>query len=143
MPKYRKGATPVPTPTPVTQPFWDATKEHRLLIQRCANGHLFYYPRSHCPKCLSNELTWVEASGTGTVYSFTVARRATSPEFEEDVPYVIAAIDLEEGPRMTSMLVEADVDAVTIGARVELVWDDEVSESLSLPYFRPANDRAG
>jgi uncharacterized protein len=141
MPKYRKGTAPVPTPNPISQPFWDATREHRLLIQRCANGHVFYYPRSHCPKCLSNELTWVDASGRGTVYSFTIARRATSPEFEEDVPYVIAAIDLEEGPRMTSMLVEADVDAVKIGTPVELIWDDEVSDSLSLPYFRPANGR--
>ncbi|MEX1103749.1 MAG: Zn-ribbon domain-containing OB-fold protein [Dehalococcoidia bacterium] len=141
VPKYRKGTSPVPVPNPISQPFWDATREHRLLIQRCANGHTFYYPRSHCPECLSNELSWVEASGKGTLYSFTVARRATSPDFEPDVPYVIAAVELAEGPRMTSMLVEANVDAVAIGTPVELVWDDEVSEELSIPCFRPVNGR--
>jgi uncharacterized protein len=143
MPKYRKGTSPVPVPNPITKPFWDATKEHRLLVRRCANGHTFYYPRSHCPECLSNELAWVEASGKGTLYSFTVARRATSPDFEPDVPYIIAAIDLAEGPRMTSMLVEADVDAVRIGTPVEMVWDDEVSDSLAIPYFRPTNGASG
>lgn len=63
MSKYRKESQPVPVPTPVTQPFWDATREHRLMLQRCANGHTFYYARTHCPECLSNELSWVQASG--------------------------------------------------------------------------------
>ncbi len=137
MPKYRKQSTPIPEPTPVTQPFWDGTKEHRLLLQRCANGHVFYYARTHCPECLSSEVSWMEASGRGTLYSYTVARRAQSPDFEEDVPYIIAAITLEEGPRMTSLLVEADPDNVRIDGPVEVAWDD-VSDELSMPYFRPA-----
>ena len=136
MATHRKGNEPIPQPTPTTQPFWDATREHRLLLQRCADGHVFYYARTHCPECLSNELQWVEASGRGTLYSYTVARRPQSPEFAEDVPYVVAAITLAEGPRMTSLLVEADPDNIQVDGPVEVVWDD-VSDQLSMPYFRP------
>jgi uncharacterized OB-fold protein len=136
MPKYRKGVEPVPVPTPISQPFWDAAKQHRLTLQRCSNGHVFYYARSHCPKCLSNDLTWFDASGKGTIYSYTVARRPTSPEFEQDVPYVIGVIELAEGPRMTSLVVDADPDAVKIGTPVQVVFDD-VNEEIALPYFRP------
>jgi uncharacterized OB-fold protein len=137
MPKYRKGTGPLPVPTPISQPFWDAAKQHRLTLQRCPNGHVFYYARSHCPKCLSNELTWFDASGKGTIYSYTVARRPTSPEFEQDVPYIIGVIELAEGPRMTSLVVEMDPDAVKIGTPVSVVFDD-VSDEVALPYFRPA-----
>ncbi len=136
MSKYRKNPNPIPVPTPVTKPFWDATREHRLLLQRCEKGHVFYYPRTHCPGCLSAEWEWFEASGRGRLYSYTVARRPQAPEFADDVPYIIAAIALEEGPRMTSLLVEADPDNVVIDGAVELAWDD-VSDEISMPYFRP------
>lgn len=138
MPKYRKGTGPIPTPTPVTQPFWDGTREHRLMLQKCANGHVFYYARTHCPVCLSHKLDWVEASGRGRLYSYTVVRRPQSEAFAEDCPYVVAAITLDEGPRMTSLLVECDPDGVQelIDRPVEVVWDD-VAEGLAMPYFRP------
>jgi len=134
--QYRTNPLPVPTPTPITEPFWRATREHRLLLQRCESGHVFYYARSHCPECLSDRLEWIEASGRGRLYSYTVARRPQSPEFAEDVPYIIAAITLDEGPRMTSLLVDADPDNVQIDVPVEVTWQD-VSESISMPYFRP------
>jgi uncharacterized OB-fold protein len=137
MPKYRTTIEPLPVPTPITQPFWDGTRQHRLLLRRCEAGHMIFYPRSHCPGCLSNRLEWVEASGKGTLYSYTVARRPTSPDFEHDVPFVIAVVELDEGPRMTSRLVEVDPDAVRIGMRLEVVFDD-VTEEITLPYFRPA-----
>ena len=138
MSKYRKNAAPVPVPTAVTQPFWDATKEHRLLLQKCINGHVFYYARTHCPECLSNQLHWIEASGRGRLYSYTVARRAQGPEFAEDVPYIIAAITLEEGPRMTSLLVDVDPENVQIEGPVEVAWDDYTPE-ISMPWFRPVS----
>ncbi len=136
MSKYRKGPLPIPVPTPVTRPFWDGTREHRLMLQRCKGGHTFYYARTHCPECLSPDLEWVQASGRGKLYSYTVARREQSPEFAADVPYIIAAVTLDEGPRMTSLLVEADPDNVRIEGPVEVVWDD-VSPDLSMPFFRP------
>ncbi len=138
MPKYRKGTQPVPVPTPVTRPFWDATRQHKLLLQKCLGcAHVFYYARTHCPACLGKELEWIEASGRGTLYSYTVCRRPQSAEFAADVPYILAAVTLEEGPRMSSLLVEADPDRVPIGGPVEVAWDDEVSPDLAMPYFRP------
>jgi uncharacterized OB-fold protein len=137
MPKYRANIEPLPVPTPISQPFWDGTRQHRLLLQRCEARHVFYYARSHCPQCLSNRLEWFDASGKGSLYSFTVARRPTSPDFEQDVPYVIAVVELDEGPRMTSRLVEVDPDAVGIGMRLEVVFDD-VTDEITLPYFRPS-----
>lgn len=138
MPRYRNGTQPVPYPTPVTKPFWDGTKQHKLLLQKCgACAQVFYYARTHCPACLSADLTWVEASGRGTLYSYTVCRRPQSPDFAADTPYILAAVTLEEGPRMSSLLVEADPDDVPIGGPVEVVWDDDVSADLAMPYFRP------
>jgi len=106
------------------------------MLQRCPQGHVFYYARTHCPECLSRDLEWFEASGKGKLYIYTVCRRAQSPDFEPDVPYVVAAIVLDEGPRMTSLLVDADPDNVQVDGRVEVVWQD-VSEEVSMPYFRP------
>ncbi|MFQ5382606.1 MAG: Zn-ribbon domain-containing OB-fold protein [Dehalococcoidia bacterium] len=137
MPKYRRGSAPLPRPTPVTKPFWDATREHRLLLQRCPAGHVFYYARTHCPECLSNDLEWIEASGRGRLYSYTVARRPQSPHFADDVPYIIGAVILDEGPRLTSLIVETAPEDVVIDGPVEVVWDDEASDELSMPYFRP------
>lgn len=136
MPEYRSNPTPVPNPIPTSAPFWAATKEHRLMLQRCPDGHVFYYARTHCPECLSRDLQWVEASGKGTLYSFTVCHRAQSPDFEPDVPYVVAAVVLDEGPRMTSLLVDADPESVRCDMPVEVTWQD-VNDEVSMPYFRP------
>ena len=135
MTTYRENPSPIPNPIPTSEPFWAATKEHKLMLQRCANGHVFYYARTHCAECLSRELEWIEASGRGTLYSFTVCERAQSPEFESDVPYTVAAIALEEGPRMTSLLVDTAPEAVKCDMAVEVVWQD-VSDEVSMPYFR-------
>ncbi len=136
MTNYRPNPTPIPNPIPTSEPFWSATKEHRLMLQRCNNGHVFYYARTHCPECLSRELEWFEASGRGRLYSFTVCERAQSPDFEPDVPYTVAAIVLEEGPRMTSLLVDTPADQVHCDMPVEVVWQD-VGE-VAMPYFRGA-----
>ena len=107
------------------------------MLQRCPAGHVFYYARTHCPQCLSRDLEWVEASGRGTLYSFTICERAQSPDFEPDVPYVVAAIALEEGPRMTSLLVDTPLDQVRCDMPVQVTWQD-VSDEVSMPYFRAA-----
>jgi uncharacterized OB-fold protein len=128
-----------PVPTPVSAPFWEATRHHKLMLQRCEKGHVFYYARTHCPECLSTRLEWIEATGKGRIYSYTVARRPQSPDFAEDVPYIVVAITLDEGPRMTSLLVEADPDNVQVEGPVELVWDD-IEGGYAMPYFRPVPD---
>jgi uncharacterized OB-fold protein len=105
---------PAPPVSPETQPFWDAAASGTLLLKRCeACGEPHYYPRAICPFCGSDRTTWVEASGRGTIYSYSVLRRAP-------VPYAIAYVTLEEGPTMMTNVVDADLDAIRIGQRVRV-----------------------
>ena len=88
-------AKPIPRPTPTEQPFYDACAAGKLVLQRCQHcGHVLFYPRTHCDACQSDQLAWEDASGAGTIASYTVVRRAVSADFE--APYVIALIDLAE-----------------------------------------------
>lgn len=136
-PAYNK---PIPNPDLDSKPFWEAAREHRFVLQHCQGcGRYQHYPRILCTHCASTDLEWREASGKGTVYSVTVVYRAPSPAFQEEVPYAIALIDLAEGPRMMSNIVDIDPEAVAIGMPVEVVFDD-ITEYVSLPKFRPAKE---
>jgi uncharacterized OB-fold protein len=129
---------PLPQPTPITQPFWGAARQHRLSIQRCRSCEQYvFYPRPLCPHCGSADLEWRDVSGRGTVYSYTIARRATARPFEPDVPYVIAIVELEEGPRMTTNIVGCPPDDVRIGMAVVAQFED-ASDEITLVKFRPA-----
>jgi hypothetical protein len=127
---------PLPKPNPTTQPFWDAAKQHRLLLPRSASGEFFFYPRPVDPHTWREGVEWAEASGKGTIYSFTIDRRGSAPAFAADSPYVIAIVQLDEGPRMTSNIVDCPVDSVRVGMRVEAVFDD-VNDEITLIKFRP------
>jgi uncharacterized OB-fold protein len=135
---------PLPTPSPVSQPFWDAAKQHRLGFQRCrVCGTRVFYPRDFCPgpNCFGiATLDWVESSGKGWVYAHTISYQPAHPSFADDVPYVLAIIELEEGWRMNSNVINTPPDQVRIGMRVEVVWDDVTAE-FSLPKFQPAGDQ--
>jgi hypothetical protein len=132
------GGLPAPAPQPnlETQPFWDATAEGRFLLLRCENGHVIWYPRFLCPVCRSTETSWSEASGRGTVYSYTVVRRGQGP-YAQAAPYVVAYVELEEGPRILTNLVDVAPDEVRIDLPVEVVWHD-TGEGTALYRFRPA-----
>ena len=128
---------PLPEPTEVSRPFWDAAREHRLVIQRSTKtGQHVFYPRAVSPFGPDDELEWVEASGRGTVYSYTVARRPTGPQWAADVPYVIAIVELEEGVHLTANIVDCDPDSVRVGLPVEVTFHD-VTPEVTLPQFRP------
>ncbi len=130
---------PRPTPSPTTTAFWEATAEHRFLIQRCPScGNAQFYPKTTCTTCGSEHLDWEAASGQGTLHTFTVARRATHPAFEDAEPYVVAIVELAEGPRVTGNLVDCNVDDVRIGMPVELSWDEPDADGISLPLWHPA-----
>ncbi len=130
---------PTVTPSTTTAPFWAATAEERFLLQRCVRcGGAQFYPRATCSHCGATDLGWEEISGEATVHTFTVARRATHPKLAPYVPYVIAIVELAEGPRVTTNLVDCDVDAVTVGMPVRLCWDEPQADGLRLPLFRPA-----
>lgn len=107
---------PAPTPSPETTPFWAAAAQGKLLVKRCgACGKAHHYPRPICPFCASDRTEWTESAGRGVIYSFSVMRRATPP-------YVIAYVTLDEGVTMMTNLVDCDLDALSIGQPVRVVW---------------------
>jgi uncharacterized OB-fold protein len=114
----------LPQPTPVSAGYWQACREGRLVVQRCdACGHRQLYPRAICTRCASERLAWLDASGRGRVKSFTVIRRAVSAAYEADVPYVVALIELAEGPTLMSNVVGCAPEALRIGAPVRVRFD--------------------
>jgi hypothetical protein len=122
----------------VSQPFWDALGDERVVVQRCEEcDRWVYYPRSRCPGCLSDQLTWTEVDGRGVVYTFTVAVQPTAPPFADEVPQLLAVVELTEGVRVSTTLVGADPDAVTVGLPVEPVFDHG-DDGLTLLRFRPS-----
>jgi len=133
---------PLPQITELTEPFWLAAREGRLVLQRCKScGEFIWCPRPSCVECGSDQLEWEEVSGRGTIYSFTVIRQVVgrgSKVFEKEIPYVIAWVDLEEGPRFYTNIVDCAVEKVEIGMPVTVVFDP-VTSDISLPKFRPTS----
>lgn len=129
---------PLPKPYPDTAAYWEAAKNNQLLIQKCLDcGELQFYPRGVCHHCLSSSLSWQQAIGQGTVYSYTVNYRAPHPGFIDDVPFITALVELKEGVRMMTNIIECDPEQVSIGMHVRVVFD-KVSDEVTLPKFRPA-----
>lgn len=127
---------PIPHPTNISKPFWEGCRNGRLLIQKCRNcGYHTYFPAYACPNCLSSELDWIEASGHGSVYSATVVERGAGPAFEDESPFVVALIELDEGPVMMSNVVGSPPYEVHIGDRVTVGFR-EVAEGVTLPVFK-------
>jgi uncharacterized protein len=122
---------PAPEPNPETEPFWAAAREGKLLLKRCTKcKELHYYPRTICPFCFSDETDWVEASGSGTIYTYSVMRRVPAP-------YAIAYVALDEGVTLMSNIVDHDLDDLRIGQRVKLVFKESVSGQ-PIAMFTPA-----
>jgi uncharacterized OB-fold protein len=129
-------ARPLPVPSDLTQPFWDAARRRELQVQRCrACGTHVFYPRHLCTTCGSSDLEWVQVSGRGTVFTYTVAHRPTHPGFADLVPYAIAVVELEEGPKLTTNIVGIDPNDVVVGLPVQVTFEDV--DDVTLVYFRP------
>ena len=121
---------------PETETFFKAGLRSELVIKRCSDCHRFHhYPRAVCPHCLSDRTVWIRATGKGTVYSFNVIRQNPSPGWRDEVPYVIAYVDLEEGVRMLTNIVECKPEDVYVGMPVEATW--ERVEDVAITKFRP------
>jgi uncharacterized OB-fold protein len=128
---------PRPEPTPVSQPIGEALRDERVEVQRCdACGRWVYYPRARCPSCLSDRLTWTAVDGLGTVYTFTVAEQATAPPFADEVPQLLAVVELTEGVRLSTTLVDVDPAAIAVGMAVTPVFDHG-DDGITLLRFRP------
>lgn len=128
---------PVPVPDEISKTFWQGCQKQQLLLQKCRDcGHFQFYPRPFCINCMSENMEWVRSSGKGVVYTFTVTFQNTMPGFAEEVPYIFAIIELTEGVRLTTNIVDCDFDQVYIGMPVEVVFEP-ITTDISLPKFRP------
>ncbi len=129
---------PRPVPTPVTQPFWDALRDERVVVQRCdACGGWVHYPRRRCSHCLSDALAFHEVDPSATVYTFTVARQATAAPFADEVPQIIAIVELGVGVRFTTTLVDVAPEDVRVGMAV-VPFFDQGDDGTTLLRYRPA-----
>ncbi len=127
---------PLPVPTTITKPYWDAANNGVFMIQQCQDCQGFImYPRCFCPYCLSERVQWVTSEGKGTVYTYSIVHRAPSPDFAEEVPYIVAYIELDEGPRMMSRI-HAEPDQIVVGMRVKVDFE-KFSPEITLPVFVP------
>jgi uncharacterized protein len=132
-----KKPRPEPVVNPWAKPFWDAAREERLVYQKCRDcGKNVFYPRIACPQCFSDNLDWVEASGKGTVYSYTVVENNAPTAFLDQMPYVVAIVKLEEGIQMLSNIVGCDPYAVTCDMPVTVTFE-KLNEKFTLPKFTP------
>jgi len=121
--------------------FWEACARHELWLQQCAAcGTVRFYPRALCPKCLSSETRYQRSSGRGKVYTFTVTYQNQAPGFRDELPYVMAYVELDEGPRILTNIVKTPPDAVAIGMPVEVVFED-VDDTLAIPRFQRIETR--
>jgi uncharacterized OB-fold protein len=128
----------VPSPTPATQPYWDGLLQGRLRLQRCADcGKIRHYPRPMCDACWSMNTDWVDASGNGTVHSWTITHYAFHPGFKGDLPYILLTVDLAEGVRMNAQARGIDASQLRLGLPVVVAFDP-VKDDLTLPVFEAA-----
>ena len=124
-----------------TQPFWDAAKDDRLVAPRCTRCGTFRLPPGpFCFECQHREVDWVELPGTGRIYTFTVVRHPLHPDLADACPYAAGVVELDgtqgAGARMLVNIIECDVDALSIGDAVEIVWE-HVNDEMTTPRFRP------
>jgi hypothetical protein len=130
-------AKPDPVVSTWARPFWEAAKEERLLIQKCEDcGEAIFYPRIACPHCGSEKVGWIEASGKGKVYTYTVVESNAPSAFIADMPFVLAVIELEEGVRLMSNIVDCDPYGIECEQQVEVAFEKR-SEEFTVPVFRP------
>ena len=131
---YRK---PLPRINRLSRPFWEGTKQHELRLQRCNRcGHYWFPPSNWCPECLSSEHAWVTAGGRGRVWSWINMWQRYFPAFEDELPYNVAYVELDEGPGLMSNIVDCDPSELRCDLPVEVVFED-VTDEITLPKFRP------
>jgi uncharacterized OB-fold protein len=129
---------PLPEPTPVSQPFWDALREHRILIQYSPSASQYvFYPRTLAPGTLADDLEWREIDGAGSLYTYTVARRPTGPPWADKVPQLLAVVEWDVGPRVSTELVGVTPEDIRIGMRVRPVFCDIPDTRITLLRYRP------
>lgn len=129
----------VPEIDTFTRPYWEAAAEGRLLIRRCgACGTAHHYPREFCPHCWSENVTWEQSAGRATLYTWSTIHRNDLPPFNTRTPYTAAIVDLTEGPRMMTELIDCPQDNLRIGMRLEATFRAPTETTPAIAVFRPA-----
>jgi uncharacterized OB-fold protein len=132
---------PLPHPVaPEAKPYWEGMKQGKLMLPECQDCRkTHFYPRIFCPHCHSRNLKWIEASGRGKLYAFEILHRSFNPAVKTPLPYVLAMIELEEGPRMLSNLVDIkpDPNVIRCDMPVEVVFK-KLNDAFTIPFFKPA-----
>lgn len=129
---------PLPQPFEEALPFWEGLKEGVLRLQKCSScGQLSHPPKALCANCHSFDMGWVPASGRGTVYSYIVTRQAIHPALTGHVPFATVQVELEEGPILTSNVIDVPPDEIEIGLPVQVVFE-RINDEVTLPYFKRA-----
>lgn len=131
---------PLPHPTTISEPYWEGLKAHEVRLQQCDKGHWLFFPRTHCPTCGSRQLSWRAVSGEGTLYSFTVARVPTLPEFTDEMPQLLAVVELQEGVHINTTMVGVEPSQLQIGQRVRPVFDERPG-SVTLLRYTPVESK--
>jgi len=127
--------SPLPMTDEFSQYFWEGAKKGKLFIQRCNQcDQTQFYPRPFCKHCLATEPEWIEAKGTGKLHTFSVVRRTSDPRFVDKLPYVQAVVELDEGVRMTTNIVNSDVENLRCDMPVHVVFED-IGRDFMLPQF--------
>jgi uncharacterized OB-fold protein len=135
MPEYNK---PIPVPSAESQAYWDGLRDRKLLMPRCdACGKYWFPPSLLCPHCNATNWTWTSTSGRGRIFSYVVYHRVYHPGFADEVPYAVAVIELDEGPRMVSNVIGIAPDKLACDLRVEVVYQP-ITDTITLPKFKPA-----
>jgi uncharacterized OB-fold protein/acyl dehydratase len=135
---------PLPQATTISAPYWEGLKQHEVRIQQCEDyGHWLFFPRTHCPTCGSRRLAWRRVSGEGTLYTYTVARVPTLPEFSDEMPQLLAVVELDEGVHINTTLVGVDPAELSVGMRVRPVFDERPGVATLLRYTLLVSAQAG
>ena len=131
---------PIPIPQPESDNYWEGAKAGELRLRKCDDcNQAYFYPRNICPVCGNNNTSWIVASGNAKIHTFAIVHRPPHPGFMDDIPYVPAIVELEEGPRMATQIVnvEADPSKISIDMAVKVVFES-ITDEISLPKFEPA-----
>jgi uncharacterized protein len=126
----------LPPQTLAMEPFWQAARQGKLMVYKCLNCGKIYFPAIHCPACDDPDMEWVEATGKGEIYTFTIMHQVYHPGWEGDVPYNISWIKLDEGPILISNIIGCKKEDLFIGMRVQAAFE-EVTPDITLPKFKP------
>jgi uncharacterized protein len=128
---------PLPRPSEDSAPYWEAAHRGELRMQQCRDcGHVRFPPALLCARCLSEKAEWVRLSGRGNVFSWIVVHQSQHPAFNADTPYNVAIVELEEGPRLHTNILDCPNDQIRIGMPVEVIFE-KINDEVALPKFRP------